>query len=203
MRERGSGRPRITRARQFVQRRKALPRVVGVLLAIPAAVAAFYVILLSWSTLMRVRWVNDRSRQFTKTANHSFLPRKIAGTRLGRLYFNLSVLHHVGRRSGRTYATPLGAYPFGDGFVLAVAYDEVDWCRNVLAAGKCTLTWMGKEYALETPELIPAADALEAYPLLVRLLVVAGGMKKFLWLHRARSEEGQGADAGAGELGRH
>jgi len=74
MRERGSGRPRITRARQFVQRRKALPRVVGVLLAIPAAVAAFYVILLSWSTLMRVRWVNDRSRQFTKTANHSFLP---------------------------------------------------------------------------------------------------------------------------------
>jgi hypothetical protein len=61
---------------------------------------------------------------------------------------------------------------------------------------------MGKQYALEKPELIPAADALKAYPLLVRLLVVAGGMKKFLWLHRARSE-GQGADAGAGELGRH
>ena len=84
-----------------------------------------------------------------------------------------------------------------------MAYDEVDWCRNVLAAGKCTLTWMGKEYALEKPELIPAADALKAYPLLVRLLIVAGGMKKFLWLHRARSEEGQGTDAGAEEPARH
>ena len=66
MRKRGSGRSRITRARQFVQRRKALTRVLGVLLAIPVAVAAFYVILLSWSTLMRVKWVNGRSRQFTK-----------------------------------------------------------------------------------------------------------------------------------------
>ena len=55
------------------------------------------------------------------------------------------------------------------------------------------------------PKLIPAADALKAYPLRVRLLIVAGGMKKFLLLHRTRSEEGQGADAGdtQGNFGRH
>ncbi|GAA4290041.1 hypothetical protein [Mycobacterium paraffinicum] len=48
--------------------------------------------------------------------------RAVAGTRLGMFYFNLSALRHVGRRSGRTYVTPLSAYPLGDGFVLAAAY---------------------------------------------------------------------------------
>lgn len=73
-----------------------------------------------------------------------------------------------------------------------MAYPEVDWCRNVLAAGKCTLTWNGKEYALERPELIPAAQAMKAYPLLVKPFVVGPGTKTFLWLHpadRTQSEE--------------
>jgi hypothetical protein len=52
------------------------------------------------------------------------------------LYFNLNALDHVGRCSGRSYMTPLGAYPLGDDFVLAVACPEVDWARNVLSCGK-------------------------------------------------------------------
>ena len=106
-----------------------------------------YLLLLAFSPLLRVKWFSDRIRRFTKTANRPM--RRIAGTRVGMLYFNLGALHHVGRRSGRTYVTPLSAYRLGDGFVLGVAYPEVDWCRNVLAAGKCTLTWNGKEYALD------------------------------------------------------
>ncbi|MBV8346558.1 MAG: hypothetical protein JOZ49_03180 [Mycolicibacterium sp.] len=79
----------------------------------------------------------------------------------------------------------MSAYPRGGGFVLGVAYPHVDWCENVLAAGKCTLTWNGKDYSLERPELIPISDALKAYPLPVRPFIVAAGMKKFLWLHRS------------------
>ena len=60
--------------------------------------------------------------------------RRIAGTRLGMLYFNLGALHHVGRHSGRSHVTPLSAYPLGDGFVLGLAYPHVDWCENVLAS---------------------------------------------------------------------
>ena len=101
------------------------------------------------------------------------------------LYFNLAALHHVGRRSGRPYVTPLSAYPLGDGFVLGVAYPHVDWCENVLAAGKCTLTFNGKEYALERPEIIPRGEAMKAYPPLVKFFAVAGGHNKFVWLHRA------------------
>jgi deazaflavin-dependent oxidoreductase (nitroreductase family) len=176
--------------------RRKVTRAFGALFAMPIAVAgvvlAAYLVLLSWTKLLRVKWVNDGTRRFSKTANRS-IPSKIAGTRLGSLYFNLSALHHIGRRSGRAYVTPLGAYPLGDGFVLAVAYDDVDWYHNVLAAGKCMLTWRGQEYALEKPEVISAADALKAYPLPVKPFIVAAGMKKFLWLHRVGSDERDGA----------
>jgi deazaflavin-dependent oxidoreductase (nitroreductase family) len=171
-------------------------RFLRVLLTLPAivagAVVALYLLLLGWGMVMRVRWVSDQTRQLTKRLNRYLC--KVAGTRLGMLYFNLSALHHVGRRSGRTYVTPLSAYPLGDGFVLAVAYPHVDWCENVLAAGKCTLNWNGKEYALERPEVIPRAQAMEAYPLLVKpFLAGAAGQNKFVWLHRAGTQEGKPA----------
>jgi deazaflavin-dependent oxidoreductase (nitroreductase family) len=169
-------------------------RFLRVLVPLPAivasAVAALYLLLLGWGMLMRVRRVSDWTRQLTKRGNPYL--RKVAGTRLGMLYFNLSALHHVGRRSGRTYVTPLSAYPLGDGFVLAAAYPYVDWLENVLAAGKCTLTWNGTEYALERPEVIPRAEAMEAYPLLVRpFLAGAAGQNDFLLLHCARTQEGE------------
>ncbi|WP_077101608.1 hypothetical protein [Mycobacterium terramassiliense] len=140
--------------------------------------AGLYLLLLAVSPLLRVKWFSDRIRRCTKTANRPM--RRIAGTRVGMLYFNLAALHHVGRRSGQSYVTPLSAYRLGDGFVLGVAYPEVDWCRNVLAAGKCALTWNGKEYALERPELIPAGQAMKAYPPLVKPFIAGPGTKAFL-----------------------
>jgi deazaflavin-dependent oxidoreductase (nitroreductase family) len=162
-----------------------------VLLAIPVALAVPYLVLLGFSVLMRIRWVSDKTRRASKLGNRWM--RAVAGTRLGSLYFNLAALHHVGRRSGRAYLTPLSAYPLGDGFVLAIAYPHVDWSENVLAAGKCTLTWKGHEYALEKPERIPLSEALRAYPLLVRPFIFAPGTKEFLWLHQTKldSEEQQ------------
>ncbi|WP_084525822.1 hypothetical protein [Nocardia vaccinii] len=156
-------------------------------IAIGVALAC-YLLLLGYTGLMRLGWVSDRTRRFSRTVNRR-LPDGIAGTRLGMLYFDLSVLHHVGRRSGRPYSTPLSAFPLGDGFVLAVAYPRVDWCENVLAAGRCTLTRNGEHHALERPELVPISDALKAYPLLVRPFILAAGMDKFLWLHRSAPEQ--------------
>ncbi|WP_325427150.1 hypothetical protein [Mycobacterium sp.] len=156
------------------------------------AVVTLYLLLLGWGMLMHVRRISDRTRQATKRLNPYL--RRVAGTRLGMLYFNLSALHHVGRRSGRAYVTPLSAYPLGDGFVLAAAYPYVDWLENVLAAGHCTLTWNGNEYALERPEVITRKAAMKAYPLLVRpFLAGAAGQNDFLWLHRAGTPKRQTA----------
>ena len=44
-----------------------------------------------------------------------------------------SVVHHVGRTSGRSYSTPVGAVPTDDGFVIALPYGlSADWLKNVL-----------------------------------------------------------------------
>ncbi|WP_374025501.1 TIGR03086 family metal-binding protein [Mycobacterium sp. HNNTM2301] len=148
-----------------------------------AVVAVLYLLLLGWEMLLRIPRVSDSTRQLTKRINPYL--RTIAGTRLGMLYFNLSALQHVGRRSGRTYVTPLSAYPLGDGFVLAAAYPHVDWLENVLDAGRCELTWNGSEYSLGRPELIPRAEAVRAHPRLVRPFLAGGaGQNRFVWLHR-------------------
>ncbi len=160
------------------------------LLILVTIYGVLYLILLAVTVLMRLKWVNDKVRRLSSHLGKRGDPlvRKIAGTRLGSLYFDLSVLKHVGRRSGREYVTFLAAYPLGDGFVLTLAYGpNVDWCRNIIATGTCTLTWKGHEYALEKPELLPISKAWEAYPLSTRPFIMAGGMKQCLWLHQSAS----------------
>jgi hypothetical protein len=152
-------------------------------LALVTVFGSLYLGLLALTILMRQKAVNDKVRLLSKKGNA--FARKIAGTRWGSLYFNLSTLKHIGRSSGREYVTPLAAYPLGDGFVFALAYGpDVDWCRNIMASGKCTLIWKGQEYALERPEIIPISEAWEAYSPSVRLFIRAGGMKQCLWVHK-------------------
>jgi deazaflavin-dependent oxidoreductase (nitroreductase family) len=67
-----------------------------------------------------------------------------------------SVIRHVGRSSGRAYATPVGAVPTEDGFVIALPYGtKSNWVRNVLASGSATLVNEGGEYRVDQPELVP------------------------------------------------
>jgi hypothetical protein len=148
-----------------------------------------YLSLLALTYVMRIKRVNDTMRVLSsKMGKREGLPiRKIAGTRLGSLYFNLSILKHVGRRSGHTYETYLAAYPCGDGFMLALAYPKVDWCSNIMASGTCMLIYKDHEYTLDKPELLPISEALHIYPLLIRPFLLAGGMKQCLWVHRQQT----------------
>jgi deazaflavin-dependent oxidoreductase (nitroreductase family) len=127
-----------------------------------------------------VRRDHDLGTKIIKRYNALVLP--TAGRRISAY----AVLRHTGRRSGRTYLTPVGAYQFGDGFVMGLTYGPtVDWCRNVLASGHAVLRWRGKDYALERPELIPIdPHVLRAFPLPFRP-VLARELSQCLWLHRA------------------
>jgi deazaflavin-dependent oxidoreductase (nitroreductase family) len=97
-----------------------------------------------------------------------------------------SIVRHVGRTSGREYRNPVSAYPLGDGFVIPVLYGaQSQWVRNVMAAGRFTLRTKGRDYLLERPEIIPPAQALAAYPTLLRRLMRAQEIEDFVWAHRA------------------
>ena len=61
----------------------------------------------------------------------------------------------------------------------------------MLAAGTCTLTWNGNDYTLERPELF-RAEAMKAYPLLVKPFIIVPGTQQFMRLHPAKPAETQG-----------
>lgn len=93
---------------------------------------------------------------------------RLAGKRYVRAY---AVIEHRGRRSGRTYTTPVAARRTADGFVVPMAFGErADWFRNVLAAGECVIRWNGVAYHVVEPELIDWATARQALGRVERML---------------------------------
>ncbi len=115
-------------------------------------------------------------RSFNK---HYFnrLARRFAG--VSRTPFAL--IRHIGRRSGKPYETPIIVVPQGDAFVIALTYGpDVDWYRNVQAAGKATLLWHNQEYTLKQPESIDAKAAVPAFPTPLRQLLRLFGTRNFV-----------------------
>ena len=67
---------------------------------------------------------------------------------------------HVGRRSGRTYQTPVIAVRHDDSFLIALPYGErTDWLKNVLDKGSAVIVTNGHSYQVNQPEVIPMAEA--------------------------------------------
>jgi hypothetical protein len=77
-----------------------------------------------------------------------------------------TIVWHVGRRSGRLYETPIIAVLVVDGFVIELTYGyDVDWHKNVLAAGGCTLVWHNKEYVIGKVEPLDTETGRAAFTL--------------------------------------
>lgn len=66
-----------------------------------------------------------------------------------------SVVRHIGRTSGREYATPISAVPADSGFEVVLPYGEAQWVRNVLAAGSAVLEHDGRRYEVIAAEVVP------------------------------------------------
>ena len=68
---------------------------------------------------------------------------RVARTRHGPF----SLIRHVGRKSGRSYDTPVILVKVPEGFIAELTYGEnVNWYRNVVAAGGCLVLHHGHEY---------------------------------------------------------
>jgi deazaflavin-dependent oxidoreductase (nitroreductase family) len=109
--------------------------------------------------------------------------RRVAGRLPG-----FAILTHVGRTSGRTYRTPLNVFRRGNQYLFALTYgSDVQWLKNVLAAGECTIRTLGRDVRLVEPE-VAVDPTLEGFPLPVRL--IAGrlaGTTEVLRMRRAEA----------------
>ena len=86
--------------------------------------------------------------------------RPLALRSAGKEGANTSVVRHVGRRSGRSYETPVVAVAHDEEFLIALPYGEdTDWMKNVLAKGSATLLTDGRSYEVNRPEIIPMTEA--------------------------------------------
>jgi deazaflavin-dependent oxidoreductase (nitroreductase family) len=86
-----------------------------------------------------------------------------------------SIVRHVGRRTGRSYETPLILARHPDGFVAELTYgDGVSWYRNIVAAGGCVVVHGGREHHVVGIEPCSVPDGLRAFghpqALVLRLL---------------------------------
>ena len=92
-----------------------------------------------------------------------------------------AILRHVGRRSGKTFETPIMVAPLGEDFVLALTYGpKVDWYRNLQANGKGTLIWHGKTYTIEKLEPLDRKTGLSAHHRHERVILRILNVKNFV-----------------------
>ena len=137
--------------------------------------------------------VSRRTHVF-KLPNRIRFFNKYVTNRLLRVLVKLSLgpfalIRHVGRRSGKPYETVIWVWPRNDGFVIALTYgSEVDWYRNMRAAGGGTLVWHKRVYAVGKPEPIDAKTALPAFSAAFRPLFRWAGMQDFVFLRTSGSE---------------
>ena len=91
--------------------------------------------------------------------------RRVAGKLPG-----FGILTHRGRKTGRTYRTPVNVFRRGDVYVFFLTYgSDAQWVKNVIASGACSLETRGRVVELVEPELITDPE-LRPAPTVVRFV---------------------------------
>lgn len=81
----------------------------------------------------------------------------------------LAVIHHVGRKSGRGYRTPVVAFASDAGVVIPMTYGrDVDWARNIVQARGCELDRVGGRLTLRNPRIVGFDAARPRLPAALR-----------------------------------
>jgi deazaflavin-dependent oxidoreductase (nitroreductase family) len=103
---------------------------------------------------------------------------------LARRLPGFAVVVHQGRRSGRTYRTPVNLFRSGDRYLIALTYGrDRDWVKNVLAAGGCVVVTRGRRLRLVDPVIVE--DHRHArFPGPIRPVLAAIGVTETMELQR-------------------
>lgn len=123
----------------------------------------------------------DAVRRFNRAVTN---PRVLRSA--GSAQARTSVIHHIGRTTGRTYQTPVDAIPTATGFLIALPYGtRADWLRNVLAARAATLVTDGDRVNVDRPTVVATADVVDVIPSRTLRTLRLFGVNECLRLERA------------------
>ena len=101
----------------------------------------------------------------------------------------MAIIIHHGRTSGREYRTPLFAFATDEGFAIALTYGpDVDWLKNVTAAGRCSLIHRGEHCELNNPRVVGWAAGSKHMPIPVRISLLGLRARDFLLLDRVTEQ---------------
>jgi deazaflavin-dependent oxidoreductase (nitroreductase family) len=114
--------------------------------------------------------------------------------RLNRVVFNnfvgpvltrfpgFAMVHHIGRRSGREFRTPVKFFRHAGDYVITLPYgSRADWVRNVLAAEGCEMVIRGRRVPLVKPTLF-MDDGSVHIPRVLRMVLSFMKIKEFIAL---------------------
>ncbi len=124
---------------------------------------------------------------FLRLLNRSLNRVTVRLARAGRGPFSLVV--HTGRKSGREYQTPLLLATLPEGFVAELTYGpQVDWLRNVEAAGQCTVIHGGRAHHVSGVEPCGVERGRGAFGLPARVVLTLLRKKHYRILRTEPSE---------------
>ncbi len=97
-----------------------------------------------------------------------------------------SLVINVGRRSGTVYETPVILARADDAFIAELTYGpDVDWYRNITAAGHCEVVVKGRPHRIDRIGPCPTVEGLRAFGGAKAVLLRALHRTDFRTLHIA------------------
>ena len=132
-----------------------------------------------------MRWKLPAVLDIVRRLNRSLTNPRVMRT-AGTSETQTSVIEHVGRRSGRTYETPIDIIDSPTGLLVALPYGtRADWLRNVQAAGGGTVVRQGRRIDVARPTIAATADVADLIPKRTMRMLRLFGVGHFLHLERS------------------
>lgn len=105
-----------------------------------------------------------------------------------------SLVRHLGRKSGTVYETPIIVAPVSEGFIAELTYGQnVNWYRNIVAAGGCELLVDGVAHRIVAIETYPTDAGRRAFGFPARVVLQLLRRDEFRLL-RAAQDSTESAD---------
>jgi deazaflavin-dependent oxidoreductase (nitroreductase family) len=100
-----------------------------------------------------------------------------------------AIVHHVGRRSGTPYVTPVIAHQTHQDVIIPLPYGtDVDWLRNLLAAGQAVVDLGGSSLRVDKPAVVDIDDVVGLLPAPMVRTVRLNGAREALRLRVSESK---------------